>query len=107
MTGAGPPRWFVLGFTADDVVACGQDARLASACAEALATAGRPLGFELYQGSGEGEHLIYWYASEAAAALLDRQGIDWRRFIVEERGAVPAGASRVMEPRAPARRPGR
>jgi hypothetical protein len=84
--------WYVLGFTPDDVVATWQDSRLAHDFVRAWEADGRPAGFRVLQGGGEGIHLVHWYVDEAAVLLFDRHGVDWRRFLVGERAAPPAEA---------------
>lgn len=81
--------FFVLGFTAEDVITAEQDCRLASECVRAWRAAGRPQEFEILQGPGEGDHLLFWYVSEASALILDGQRIDWRRFLVAENCPAP------------------
>ena len=90
-------RWHVLGFTSDDIIGGWQDTRLAEACAAAWQTAGRPEALRIWQSAGQGEHFIYWYLEPSAAALLDRQRVAWRQFLVGVRGALPADAVTVLD----------
>jgi hypothetical protein len=87
-------RWFILGFTADDVVTMEQDVRLARECVRA----GAPATLDIRQGPGGGEHLLYWYVNEPAAAILDAHDVDWRRFVIGERPDEPADAHPVLKP---------
>ena len=85
-------RWFVLGFTSEDVVACWQDVRLAGECVRALNAAGRPSEFRVLQSSGDGDYLFTWFVNELAARVLDTHEVTWRSFIIGEAAASPAGA---------------
>ena len=85
-------RWYVLGFTMDDVVACWQDARLASECVRVWNVGGRPSGFEVLQVSGDDGYLYTWYVSDVAAGVLDTHGVAWRSFLIGEAEAAPVGA---------------
>lgn len=82
-------RWFVLGFSAEDVIVAWQDARLASQFVRAWRAAGRPADFEVKQTSGDGHHLIHWWVSGPAARVLDAHGVDWRRFVIAEKNVAP------------------
>ena len=84
--------WSVLGFTLEDVVGGGQDARLASECVRALHAAGRPPEFQIVQGSGDGDYLVTWFVNEIAARVLDTHAVAWRSFIICSAAAAPAGA---------------
>lgn len=92
----GEPRWFMLGFTSDDVVVASQDSRLALECGRLWEASGRPAGFRILQAAGEGEHLIHWFVDEATAEVLDRENVGWRRFLLGERAAVPPDARDVL-----------
>jgi hypothetical protein len=85
-------KWFVLGFSYDDVVTCWQDSRLAQECVRAWQSAGCPPDFAVLQASGEGLHMTFWYVSEPAARVLDAQHVAWRSFLVGERPAPPEAA---------------
>jgi hypothetical protein len=89
-------RWFVLGFTADEVVGAFQDARLAHSCHQACSTAGLTAGTHVLQGSGEGDHLVYWFISGEAARVLDAAGIQWRNRVIGHRAAPPERARCVF-----------
>jgi hypothetical protein len=84
-------RWFVLGFTVDDVVGGWQDARLASECVRALRAAGRPAEFRILQTNGDGDHLFLWFVNDFAARVLDAHAVPWRPFLVGEAAESPAG----------------
>ncbi len=88
-------HWFVLGFSVDDVVGAWQDWRLARQCVGALTAARRSLA-GILEGAGAGEHLVYWYVSDDVAEVLDDGGVPWRRFLVGDVAAPPAGASRHL-----------
>lgn len=85
-------KWFVLGFTGDDIVGAWQDARLATACAEAWMEAGCPDDFAVLQGAGEGQYMMHWYLSEKSARLLDDHRVEWRGFLIGERAGPPPDA---------------
>jgi hypothetical protein len=86
-------RWFVLGFTADEIVGCWQDSRLAGECVRAWQAEGKPTDFSILQStSGDGEHMLLWFVNEVAARLLDVHTVGWRDFLISERAEVPAGA---------------
>jgi hypothetical protein len=85
-------QWFILGFTADDVVLAWQDARLASECVRALNAAGKPREFRILQSSGDDEHLFVWFVNEAAARVLDTHGVAWRSFLIGQAAESPPGA---------------
>ncbi len=89
--------WHVLGFDSDDIIGGWQDTRLAQSCQLAWDAEGRPERLRIWQGPGEGEHFIYWYLDASAAALLDRQNVDWRRFLVGVRGELPREAAPVLD----------
>lgn len=74
--------WLVLGFTCDDIVCAGQDARLASECVRAWQAAGCPADFRILHGSGQGEHVACWFVNPAAARALDAHGVEWRTRVV-------------------------
>ncbi len=90
-------RWFVLGFSVDDVVGAWQDWRLARQCVAALAAAERAPSSDILESAGAGEHLTYWYVSDEIASVLDGGGVPWRRFLVGEVAAPPAGAVRQLK----------
>jgi hypothetical protein len=90
-------RWYVLGFSADEVVGAFQDVRLAHTCHQACKTAGLTSGNHVMQGSGEGDHLVYWFVSGEAAHVLDAAGVQWRDRIIGERPIPPARAHCVFE----------
>jgi hypothetical protein len=92
------PAWIVIGFTSDDIIGGWQDSRLAQACVEAWRAEGQPPAFVIRQGAGQGEHFIYWYLTHAAAGVLDRHAVDWRRFLVGERPTLPSGTADVLDP---------
>jgi hypothetical protein len=83
-------RWWVVGFTADAVVGGFQHTRLAEACAQAWAAAGRPPAVRIVETPGEGEHILHWYLNEAATALLDEHEVGWRSLLLGEGPAPPA-----------------
>jgi hypothetical protein len=85
-------RWFVLGFTDDQVVGAWQDWRLARDCVRAWEAAGRPHPFEVLQMAGTGPHFLRWFVHEAAARILDDQGVSWREFLTGECATPPSGA---------------
>jgi hypothetical protein len=87
--------WSVLGFSYDDIVVAMQDWRLAQECARAFRAEGRA-PFGILESPGEGEHLTHWFISDDAAALLDRHGIQWRRFLVRTQEAAPPAAHPVV-----------
>jgi hypothetical protein len=90
--------WFVLGFSSDDIIGGSQDMRLAESCNATWIAAGRnPPRLRIWQGPGEGEHFIYWYLDMDVAQFLDRHSVDWRRFIVGERGELPAAARPLLD----------
>ncbi len=89
--------WLILGFSSDDVVMAWQDTRLAEACARAWKAAGKPDDFDVRHGPGDGDYLTHWFVSPAAAAVLDEQAVDWRRFVIGTRAAPPEGAARAIE----------
>jgi hypothetical protein len=89
-------RWFILGFTADDVVGGWQDSRLAEASVNAWRAAGRPDRFDIREAPGSGPHLTHWFVSEEAALILDGAPGSWRRFLIGE-GAPPAAARPVLK----------
>src|SRR3954470_10191101 len=89
-------RWFVLGFTPDDVIGGAQDARLASECVRALRAAGRPPEFQIVQSSGDGEYLFTWFVNAIAARTLDTHAVSWRSFIICEAAAAPSGARSML-----------
>ena len=91
-----PATWYVLGFTSDDIVGSSQDERLGRACAEAWRLEGRPVAFELLQTAGTGDHFVYWYVSDSSALLLDRQHVDWRRFVVGTCDSAPPGSVPIL-----------
>jgi hypothetical protein len=86
-------RWFILGFTADDVVTMEQDVRLARECVGV----GAPETLGILHGPGDGEHMIYWYVDDAAAAFLDERNVHWRRFVIGERADDPVEAHPVLK----------
>ena len=85
-------RWYVLGFTSDEIITAEQDARLAREVVRVWTAAGQPEGFAIWQTAGEGEHFIYWFLDEPSARFLDAHRIGWRRFLVDERARGPAQA---------------
>ena len=85
-------QWFVLGFTADDIVGGWQDSRLASECIRALRAAGRPPEFRILQISGDGDHMLLWFVNEHAARVLDAHAVPWRPFLIGDAAESPAGA---------------
>ena len=89
-------HWFILGFTADDVVSCWQDEHLAAECLAAWRRAGRPDSFELYQSGGDGEYMIRWFMGDAAASVLDAQKVSWREFVVGECNVLPTATRPVL-----------
>jgi hypothetical protein len=90
-----PPAWSTLGFTYEDVVGAMQDWRLACECARAFAAEGRA-PFGILEAPGEGDHMTHWFISAEAAALLDRHGVDWRRFFVRAQDSAPPRLQRVV-----------
>jgi hypothetical protein len=92
--------WTVLEFSWDDVVVCWQDQRLARVSFAAWRAEGAPPEFVINQMAGEGAVCTRWFVNRSAAELLDRRGVDWRRFAVGE-GAPPPGAGLAVggEPR--------
>jgi hypothetical protein len=90
------PKWFVLGFTSDDVITAGQDSRLACECVKAWQAAGRPPEFEILQTPGEGGYFFSWFVSESSAELLDHHQVPWRRFLVGHCPAPPANARQAL-----------
>ena len=90
-------RWFVLGFSVDDIVGGWQDWRLARQCVEALVAAHRAPSVGVLESAGAGEHLTYWYVRDDVAAVLDAAGVPWRRFLVGEVAAPPAVATRQLK----------
>jgi hypothetical protein len=93
------PKWFVLGFTDEDLVGAWQDARLAEECVRAWRDAGRPADFRVLQAAGEGDHMTVWFVNAASAAVLDAHDVPWRRFVIGERDAPPPGASDALADR--------
>jgi hypothetical protein len=86
----------VLGFSCDDIIGGWQDSRLAEACTEAWNAEGKPPGFVIFQGAGEGEYFIHWYLGTVEALVLDRHKVEWRQFRIGERADVPRGALPVL-----------
>lgn len=86
--------WFVIGFTPDDVVIAGQDARLALVCQEAEKKEGT--AFAILQTPGDDKHLMRWYIDTDTAALLTKHGIEWRQFLIGETDAPPDNAFGVL-----------
>jgi hypothetical protein len=95
---AGSSRWFVLGFDYDDIVGAWQDWRLARQCVAALRAAHRPPTAGILESAGEGKHLTFWYVSDEIADALDRGGVPWRRYVIDEVDAPPAVATRPLKP---------
>lgn len=74
--------WLVLGFTCDDIVCAGQDARLATECVGAWQAAGCPADFRILHAAGHGEHVAEWFVNPAAAQALDARGVEWRTRVI-------------------------
>jgi hypothetical protein len=85
--------WLTLGFTVDEVVLGGQDSRLAHECIGAWQAAGSPTEFRVLESAGDGEHILVWFVNEAAAAVLDAHGVNWRSRIIGEAASPPADAT--------------
>lgn len=90
-------RWFVIGFTADDIVGGGQDVRLAAAYARARQGTEEPVDARIVQAPGDRDHVLVWFVDEAAARILDAAGIEWRRFVVGECAAPPSSARGLID----------
>jgi hypothetical protein len=82
---------FILGFTDEDVTGSWQHWRLATEFGSAFEAEGLPVSFGVVEGPGEGRYLIHWYLRPDAAAVLDRRGVGWRRFLTGERDVAPPG----------------
>ncbi len=101
--GRGPMRkaerckWFVVGFTFDDIVVSWRGSELGRALLDAWRTTGCPAGVEILQTSGESEYLIYWFLSQGAVRLLNDRDIEWRTFFLGECAQPPDGALNVFE----------
>jgi hypothetical protein len=94
---------FILGFTDEDVTGSWQHWRLATECGCALEAEGFPISYGLREAAGEGRYFLYWYLQDDLAAILDRHGVGWRRFLVGHsaidpgRGHSPLKSSTKME----------
>lgn len=95
------PGWFKLGFTYEDVVGAWQDWRLAQEIARATDGATRVVEEGILESPGNGEHLVWWYVSSEAAALLDARQISWRRFLLASGVEPPKDAHPTIKPGAP------
>jgi hypothetical protein len=93
------PRWYRLGFTCDDVIGAWQHWRLARECAGAIEAEGRPPAEGIYEAAGTGTFMIYWYVSPEMAEVLDRQDVQWRRFLVDESDVLPLDTHPALGPR--------
>src|SRR5579859_4952275 len=89
---------YVLGFTDEDVTGGWQHWRLATEFGSAFEDEGLPTSFGVVEGPGEGRFLIQWYLRRDAAEVLERHGVDWRRFLVGERDAAPGGCHVTITP---------
>jgi hypothetical protein len=89
-------NWFVLGFTADEIVSGRQDGRLAQECLAAWQSAGWPTSFEIMQATGDGELIVKWFVNVEAALVLDAHGVHWRGRICGEQPAPPADATSLL-----------
>jgi len=89
-------KWYVIGFTPDDIIMAGQDSRLALSCHEASKKC--RARFDILQAAGDGEHLVYWFISDDTAQALDKESVSWRQFFVRECDAPPEGAFSVLVP---------
>jgi hypothetical protein len=82
---------FILGFTDEDVTGGWQHWRLATECGSALEAEGLPVSYGVSETAGEGRYLIEWQLQDDVAAIFDRHGVGWRRFLIAvsnlERGA--------------------
>jgi hypothetical protein len=86
------PSCFTVGFTCDDVVGAWQHWRLGMECARVFEAEGLSPSFGIVEGPGEGDYMIYWFVSGAAARLLDLHDVNWRRFLVRTDLIAPIGA---------------
>lgn len=73
---------FILGFTDEDVTGGWQHWRLATECGRALEAEGLPVTHGVWETPGEGRYWLEWYLQDDVAAILDRYGVDWRRFLI-------------------------
>jgi hypothetical protein len=87
----GVENMFILGFTDEDVTVGWQHWRLARECGGAFEAEGIP-SFGVLETAGEGRYLVQWYLCSEAADVLDRHGVDWRRFLIGEEAAAPPNA---------------
>jgi hypothetical protein len=83
---------FVLGFTDEDVTGCWQHWRLAKEFGCAFAAEDLPPSFGVLEAPGQGRYLVHWYLRPDAAAVLDKHGVNWRRFMVGCGEQAPDGA---------------
>jgi len=73
---------FILGFTDEDVTGGWQHWRLATECGAALEAEGLPVSRGVWETVGEGRYLVEWYLEDELAAIFDRHGVGWRRFVI-------------------------
>jgi hypothetical protein len=93
-------RWFVLGFTCDDVVGAGQDWRLAEQCFRAWKAAGSPADFKILEApAGAGVHVLNWFVNDVAMRVLDQEVLGWRDRVVGSLAAPPSNASDALRRR--------
>ena len=83
--------WVTLGFTAEEVTGAWQHWRLALEFHAAFEAEGLPPSFGVLEGAGRGPHMIYWFVSRDAIAVLERHDVAWHRFFVCARARPPRG----------------